>query len=226
MGWTTTMKACKHEVRCGYCEENHCYRGTTCEHYKEWDCDKIKEENNMNRCIHEFICRYSAVAPCYHGSYCKSYDDSGIEIEKKENNMNEKELKMGDIVEVAFHCDGVVWNESIFVKYGIDNSIIVVQSSDNTKFLAGEPFDTFKYTSGHWRIPKQKTYRPFTWEEREQLRGKWVKWEGADTEHFITTITKTYVILMEKNDWVTFQELRLFCIFVDSGLPCGVEETK
>ena len=236
MGWTTTMKACKHEVRCGYCEENHCYRGTTCEHYKEWDCDKIKEENNMNRCIHEFICGYSAVAPCYHGSYCKSYDDSGIEIEKKENNMNKKELKMGDIVEIHetqitrhrldMYSHFTSWVESVFVKYGEDDSIIVVDERSRNNFLGGEAFTTKKYSKPLWRVPKQKTYRPFTWEEREQLRGKWVKWKGADTEHFITTITKTHVILMEKNDWVTFQELCDNCIFVDSGLPCGVEETK
>ena len=194
MGWTTTMKACKHEVRCGYCEENHCYRGTTCEHYKEWDCDKIKEENNMNK----------------------------------------KELKMGDIVEIHetqitrdrldMYSHFTSWVESVFVKYGEDDSIIVVDERNRNNFLDGEAFTTKKYLKPLWRIPKQKTYRPFTWEEREQLRGEWVKWKGADTEHFITTITKTHVILMEKNDWVTFQELCDNCIFVDSGLPCGVEE--
>jgi len=189
----------------------------------------------MNHCCYEFICGDSAVAPCYRKE-CQYYDDSGIEIEKKENNMNKKELKMGDIVEIHetqitrdrldMYSHFTSWVESVFVKYGEDDSIIVVDERSRNNFLGGEAFTTKKYSKPLWRIPKQKTYRPFTWEEREQLRGEWVKWKGADTEHFITTITKTHVILMEKNDWVTFQELCDNCIFVDSGLPCGVEETK
>jgi len=237
MGWTTTMKACKHEVRCGYCEENHCYRGTTCEHYKEWDCDKIKEENNMNRCIHEFICGYSAVAPCYHGSYCKSYDDSGIEIEKKENNMNKKELKMGDIVEIHetqitrdrldMYSHFTSWVESVFVKYGEDDSIIVVDERSRNNFLGGEAFTTKKYSKPLWRIPKQKTYRPFTWEEREQLRGKWitrkVERDNPNPEYCITIINNVGIYI---GATVTFKELYEDFIFLD-GSPVGkLEETK
>ena len=143
------------------------------------------------------------------------------------NDMNEKELKMGDEVEVLIDPYRDIWDKKIFVKLGNCGSIIVVSAYSTYEFKHGESFSTKQYYS-KWRIPKQKTYRPFTWEEREQLRGEWVKWKGADTEHFITTITKTHVILMEKNDeeWVTFQELCDNCIFVDSGLPCGVEVTK
>ena len=174
----------------------YCYFGETCKRYEAWDSDKIKEENNMNK----------------------------------------KELKMGDIVEIHetqitchrlnMYSHFTSWVESVFVKYGEDDSIIVVDERNRNNFLDGEAFTTKKYSKPLWRIPKQKTYRPFTWEEREQLRGKWVKWKGADTEHFITTITKEKVLLMDKNDWLTFEELCKNCVFVDSGLPCGVEETK
>ena len=169
------------------------------------------------------MCKHGARGRCYCylGETCKRYEAWDSDKIKEENNMNKKELKMGDIVEVAFHCDGVVWNESIFVKYGIDNSIIVVQSSDNTKFLAGEPFDTFKYTSGHWRIPKQKTYRPFKWEEREQLRGKWitrkVERDNPNPEYCITIINNVGIYI---GATVTFKALYEDFIFL-GGSPVG-----
>lgn len=74
-----------------------------------------------------------------------------------------------------------------------------------------------------------KKYRPFTWEERDQLRGKWVKDTGSDIEHpenapelmitkFIILRTKPYVAM-----GMSFDTLCTECVFVDTGLPVGVE---
>ena len=32
----------------------------------------------------------------------------------------------------------------------------------------------------YFYLVKEPKYRPFTWEEREQLRGEWVKWIGIN----------------------------------------------
>lgn len=72
--------------------------------------------------------------------------------------------------------------------------------------------------------PKEKKYRPYTWEEREQLRGKWVKYLNYDK-----TEKEFQIIKMELTDKKEFfvgnginpSTLLEACRFID-GTPCGV----
>lgn len=72
-----------------------------------------------------------------------------------------------------------------------------------------------------------KKYRPLTWEERDQLRGKWVRLkpleDSIDVEFQITTIMKRphgFSVL----PFVTEEYLCNEYVFIDTGLPVGVEE--
>jgi len=156
----------------------------------------------MKKCIYlgeRFTGTYYGFLP-----YCKFHNcltdgscfmclDKAFE-EQKENNMNEKELKMGDEVEVLIDPYRDIWDKKIFVKLGNCGSIIVVSAYSTYEFKHGESFSTKQYYS-KWRIPKQKTYRPFTWEERDQLGGKWVKCKASGSEYCITVIHANGVYL-------------------------------
>ena len=136
------------------------------------------------------------------------------------NDMNEKELKMGDEVEVLIDPYRDIWDKKIFVKLGNCGSIIVVSAYSTYEFKHGESFSTKQYYS-KWRIPKQKTYRPFTWEERDQLRGKWIKRKTSDLECCVTVINTEGIFLGGKT--LPFCYLFENYTFFD-GSPCGVKE--
>ena len=156
----------------------------------------------MKKCIYlgeRFTGTYYGFLP-----YCKFHNcltdgscfmclDKAFE-EQKENNMNEKELKMGDEVEVLIDPYRDIWDKKIFVKLGNCGSAIVVSAYSTYEFKHGESFSTKQYYS-KWRIPKQKTYRPFTWEERDQLRGKWIKRKTSDLECCVTVINTEGIFL-------------------------------
>ena len=79
-----------------------------------------------------------------------------------------------------------------------------------------------------WReIPKSK-YRPFTWEEREKLRGKWIKSKSDKyIEEIITTLhldeDGIFKIAFQNSRYITVQNLLESYEFID-GSPCGVLE--
>lgn len=71
-------------------------------------------------------------------------------------------------------------------------------------------------------MEKIKTYRPYTWEDRDQLRGKWARFiHGFEREEFL--IHNIYVnsdgeLIINDLPAERFIEI---CIWID-GTPCGV----
>ena len=138
-----------------------------------------------------------------------------------------KELKMGEKVEVKIISKGE-WLETVFLKYGAENGIIAVSSDTRFSFLNGYGFHAAYYEAGTWRIPEEKMYRPFTWEERDQLRGEWVKRKNSgviegmidglsmDFDRFLIYFSVYFVTNNELLDWYTFLD----------GSPCGVPVKK
>lgn len=71
--------------------------------------------------------------------------------------------------------------------------------------------------------PKGKMYRPYTWEEREQLRGKWIKRKdnAKDGEKLVIILYVTNDDLFMINNMNSEYVLDNY-EFLDSS-PCGVE---
>lgn len=69
--------------------------------------------------------------------------------------------------------------------------------------------------------PEEKKYRPYTWEEREQLRGKWFKRSDGKADEEL--INGFYILndgLFVIND-KTAEHLLNYYVWLD-GSPCGV----
>jgi hypothetical protein len=71
---------------------------------------------------------------------------------------------------------------------------------------------------------KDPTYRPFTWGEREQLRGKWLKNKEALSEMICTRMYRNHDSVFEttKGTW-SFRQIFEQFTFLD-GSPCGIKE--
>jgi hypothetical protein len=96
-----------------------------------------------------------------------------------------KELKMGDIVEVKAY-NWKLWESRIFIKNGLNGGVICVNEMSKDNFDEGKDFITTLWKKEEWRIPEEKSYRSFTWEERERLRGIGIK--RKDGTHEATII--------------------------------------
>lgn len=73
-----------------------------------------------------------------------------------------------------------------------------------------------------YRIKPEPKYVPFTWEDREQLRGKWVKRQGIGPEKCIIAFSGgplDYIVLAG-DFWHSFAELFEQYTFLD-GSPVG-----
>jgi hypothetical protein len=135
-----------------------------------------------------------------------------------------KELEMGDIVEVKAY-NWKLWESRIFIKHGKNNGIICVDGSCNTAFKNGENFETAYWEKEEWRFPEEKSYRHFTWEERDILRDKWIKHKDNTHEaqivefsmynevHFVQTRSKQISFKKLLEDYTTL-----------NGDVLGVEE--
>ena len=138
-----------------------------------------------------------------------------------------KELKIGDRIEVKVGVNMTSWEPATFIKYGEAGSVICVYGAHEENYSKGRSFAAFLQEAGSWRIPEEKTYRPFTWEERDQLRGKWVKKKNKedkediegmidglsmDFDRFLIYFSVYFVTNNELLDWYTFLD----------GSPCGV----
>lgn len=96
------------------------------------------------------------------------------------------------------------------------------------QYLIGKWFDTKTPTWREdikYRIKPKLEYIPFEWEDREQLRGKWVKHKNSDYEAQITGLNMYYnnkliVILSNVETSVIGIELLEMYTFLD-GTPCG-----
>lgn len=49
-------------------------------------------------------------------------------------------------------------------------------------------FTQFDFSEGEYRIKPQPEYVPFTWEDRDLFRGKWVRWKFENKEFTIDCI--------------------------------------
>ena len=117
--------------------------------------------------------------------------------------------------------DYVVHYNSIYYKH-----ILKIMESSEHPFVCGR---NFVYNYFYLvKEPEEKKYRPFTWEEREQLRGKWVKWsilDKGEKEFQITSIQLLGNGAFRLNDGITPEDLLENAQFLD-GSPCGVEITE
>ncbi len=145
-----------------------------------------------------------------------------------------KELKMGDIVEICqakYNSTEEIWKPYIFIKKGKDkdNDIICVKEDNEKDYTDGLNFNTFMtdYTY-KWRIPENPKYRPFTFEDRELFRDKWVRNKESGNESLIIgfdTIIKDYRgsrVWLGANMNYEYEELFKYFTFLD-GSPCGVK---
>lgn len=72
--------------------------------------------------------------------------------------------------------------------------------------------------------PKENKYRPYIWEEREYLRGKWVKWINSNNEEKEFQITNMEFLSNDGfiiNNGITPEILLDMAQFLD-GSPCGM----
>ena len=89
----------------------------------------------------------------------------------------------------------------------------------NEGIWVDDPAPYFGNSKYEFRIKPEPKYIPFTFEDREELRGKWVRRAGTDNEAFIHSMRKTHV------NGFTWKESIEVLEFLD-GTPFGklVEE--
>lgn len=78
------------------------------------------------------------------------------------------------------------------------------------------------YNNYEYRIKLEPKLIPFTFEDRELLRGKWVTKKSVNTEWLIVTISE-HGVLIHHTYTVNYRELLSDYIFTD-GSPCGKYE--
>ena len=92
------------------------------------------------------------------------------------------DLKIGDEIFVSnYNHDDIEARQRekrIFIKHGKNNGVICVRSDSEEEYADGIKFSVHFWR--YWkRIPKKK-YIPFTWEDRDKLKGRWVKEKKKD----------------------------------------------
>ena len=106
----------------------------------------------------------------------------------------------------------------ITVLWANDDQVLLSRTGeDKTVYLVKN--ECFRFEEA----PPPKKYRPFRWEEREQLRGRWVKRKLTEGEWQITNIEKHHGGLYVQS-LGSASALLVDCVFLDTGLPVGVEE--
>ena len=88
------------------------------------------------------------------------------------------------------------------------------------------PFQDWALSINRRRITPAVTYVPFTWEDRDQLRGRWIRAiDVMDTEWMITDLHIGSSGELRANS-VSADELLSGFIFLDTGKPVGKEVTQ
>lgn len=79
------------------------------------------------------------------------------------------------------------------------------------------------FNSSNIKIEKEKPkeYIPFTWEDREQLRGKWIKHKKFEDEELIISLTANEDDWLVKHDTILNGENLLNNYLFLDGSPCG-----
>jgi hypothetical protein len=131
------------------------------------------------------------------------------------------EFKTGDIVEVK-ESNKSAWCERIFL-FEKDSMFYCISNRQEGLYRDNLIFECVPWNE--CRKKPEKKYRPFTWEERDQLRGKWIK-EKEQSQDECMIIGLIY----KDEAWIDAGELGYFTpeyllenyIFLD-GSSCGVE---
>ena len=88
------------------------------------------------------------------------------------------------------------------------------------------PFQTWAKSFNRRRITPTVTYVPFTWEDREQLRGRWIYRNGfPENEFFVATISRGSNGMLYAHG-IGSERLCAEYLFVDTGKPVGKEVTQ
>ena len=106
----------------------------------------------------------------------------------------------------------ILWVNDNYVLFSVANDKVNLVDNEKERFA---------------EIPAPKKYRPFDWEEREILRGKWLKYKETGAEVQVTTIRKHFVndkVMIYSPYIGTSSELLKSYVFLDTGLPVGIEE--
>ena len=74
------------------------------------------------------------------------------------------------------------------------------------------------YMWAEWTEPKPPQYVPYTWEDREQLRGRWYRFKGYSPEHHAGHFSRRYNELIINS--LTSSAFLVGCEWLD-GTPCG-----
>lgn len=114
--------------------------------------------------------------------------------------------------------DYVVHYNSIYYR-----QILKIMEPSEYPFVCGRNF-AYRYFY-LVKEPEEKKYRSFTWEEREQLRGKWLKWVNSSNEEKEFQVTSMKLLTGNKfviNNGITPDILLEKAQFIE-GTPCGVE---
>ncbi len=132
-----------------------------------------------------------------------------------------KELKIGDIVEVNIeHLYEPEWIDAIFIKHGNAGSIICVTGWYRNDYLDGLSFPTNRWEHDVWRIKKEIEYIPFTYEDKELLKGKWIKNKDSDLKSlFLIFSIHEESIEISGNEFMYVDLLHNYTF--DDGTPCG-----
>ena len=124
------------------------------------------------------------------------------------------DLKMGDIVEVEIHN---VWEDRIFIKYGVSGGCLCVEGDDSEKFENGEHFYVTYWDRSDWRIKKEQEYIPFDIGDAEFLIGMKIRRKQDKMVKMITAIIEEGVFIVGT---YKFDELLENYEQLD-GSPCG-----
>lgn len=116
-------------------------------------------------------------------------------------------------------CRKVENPEVLYVDQIIKNSNYFIVTPDDFGYGAGRQVDkrNFNYAT---KKEIESSYIPFTWEDREQLRGKWVKHKKCGSEFLISGFDKILSHCFVGSRPLTFQILLNSFVFLD-GTPCG-----
>ena len=131
------------------------------------------------------------------------------------------DLKIGDEIFVS-DKDNIETRQRvkrIFIKHGKNNGVLCVVDGNKAQYEKGERFYTWWWA--YWKRISPKKYIPFTWEDREKLKGRWVKKKGdRKSEKIINNVNGSGVIIGLQ--FILYDELLKDWLF-DDGSPIGKE---
>ena len=150
----------------------------------------------------------------------KDVDEFHLQLSYIQNNNYSFKKATKQEVLNAPNYDGSATGEDFLFEIGdVVNSQEIKGKKEILKYNASI-IKAFRYGCTYAIKEKPKEYIPFTWEDREMLRDRWVKHKKYNTEFLITGFEKNNAPYCMAGRILTFQELFNDFIFLD-GSPCG-----